>query len=49
MVGKGSKQDAEDDWQRAPKARGEHQRQNLSLVADLGQADHHCRDEERFH
>ena len=39
MVGERRKEDPEDDRQRAQKAGREHQRQELSLVADLGEAD----------
>jgi hypothetical protein len=49
MVGDGGEEDAENDRQWAKEARGEHQRQDLSLVADLGEADDHGREEERFH
>jgi len=48
MVGDGGEEDAENDRQWAKEARGEHQRQDLSLVADLGEADDHGREEERF-
>lgn len=49
MVGECREENAKDDRQRAQEARREHQGQNLGFVADLGEADHHGRDEERFH
>ena len=49
MVRECGEEDAEDDWQRALEARRQHQGQNLSFVTDLGEADEHGRDKERFH
>ena len=49
MVDQGGDQDAEDDRQRAPVARGQHERQQLRLVAHFGEGDDTCGDEEGFH
>ena len=42
-------QDAEDDRDRLAKARREHQREELGLVADLADGDHEQRNEKSFH
>ena len=49
MVGYRSKEDPKNHRQWAPETRSKHQRQDLGLIADLGQADDHGRKEERFH
>src|SRR5215831_9105357 len=49
MIGDGGEKDPEDDRYRTQKARCEHQRENLCLVADLGEADHQARNKESFH
>jgi hypothetical protein len=49
MIGERREKDAGQDRHRPLKACDEHKRKDLGLVADLGDADHHGRDEERFH
>src|SRR6516165_11294749 len=49
MVGDGGEKDPENDGHRAQEARGEHQREDLRLVADLGEANNNGRHEESFH
>ena len=49
VVGDGGEQDPENDRRRAQEARGEHQGEDLRLVADLGEADDDGRHEEGFH
>jgi hypothetical protein len=49
VVGERGKEDAEDDRNRLAVARRQHQREQLGLVADLGDGDDGHRDEKRFH
>ena len=49
VVGEGGGEDAQDDRHRLSKARGEHEREQLRLVADLAERNHACRDEKGFH
>jgi hypothetical protein len=49
VIGSRSEQDAEQDWHGPMKAGGGYHGENLRLVADLGEADDHGRDEEGFH
>ena len=49
MVGECRDQDAGDDRPRLPEARGEHEREELGLVADLAERHHPRRDEKGFH
>jgi len=49
MVSDGSEQDPEDDRHRTQEARGEHQGEDVPLVADLGEADHDGRHEKSLH
>src|SRR6516225_10703610 len=49
MVSDGSEQDPEDDRHRTQEARGDHQGEDVPLVADLGEADHDGRHEKSLH
>ena len=49
MIGKRGGEDAGDDRHRLAEARGQHQREELRLVADFAERDHTCRNEEGFH
>jgi hypothetical protein len=49
MVGDRGEEDAEDDRYGSVKPGGEDHREDLRLVADLGETDDHRRDEEGFH
>ena len=49
MVRQGGQQDSQDDRRRLAIARRQHQREQLRLVADLGDGDHGGRDEKCFH
>jgi hypothetical protein len=49
MIDDGGDENAGDDRERLSKPRGEDKRQQLSLVADLGNGDRRHGDEEGFH
>src|SRR5882672_6849664 len=49
MVCERGEEDSKNDGHRLQEARSEHQGQDLCLVANFGEADHHGRYEEDFH
>ena len=48
MIGERGDEDAEHDGHGLAEARGQQQREQLGLVADLGERDHACRNEQGF-